>query len=82
MSKMYDLEKIRFEDIFAGSPPTFAQTQNKKAVLNKNKKGQFTLDGWIKEERVHQAKVTIPEQNNRFRHFQVITYAFFSLKCP
>jgi len=52
VSKMYDLEKIRFEDIFAGPPPTFAETQNKKAVMNKNKKGQFTLDGWIKDERV------------------------------
>jgi hypothetical protein len=45
---MYDLEKIRFEDIFAGGAPTFAETANKKAVLNKSKKGQFTLDGWIK----------------------------------
>ena len=54
---MYDLDKVRFEDIFSGPPPQFAETQNKKAVLNKNKKGQFTLDGWIKEEKVAQAKV-------------------------
>ena len=53
---MYDLEKVRFEDIFAGPPPQFTETQSKKALLNKNKKGQFTLDGWIKEERVNPTK--------------------------
>ena len=47
---MYDLEKIRFEDIYSGPAPTFAETASKNAVLNKNKKGQFTLDGWIKVE--------------------------------
>ena len=50
VSKMYDLEKIRFEDIYSGPTPTFAETTSKKNVLNKNKKGQFTLDGWIKVE--------------------------------
>ena len=32
LSKMYNLEQIRFEDIFAGPPPTFAVTQNKKVM--------------------------------------------------
>ena len=36
LSKMYNLEQIRFEDIFAGPPPTFAVTQNKK-VMNRVK---------------------------------------------
>jgi len=55
-SKMYDLESVRFEDIFAGPAPQFMETQRKNAILNKKKKGQFTLDGWIKEERVQQSK--------------------------
>ena len=51
VSKMYDLDKIRFEDIFAGPRPQFAESTRKNAILNKNKKGQFTLDGWIKDEK-------------------------------
>ena len=52
---MYNLDSIRFEDIFAGAPPTFAETSSKRAILNKSKKGQFTLDGWIKDEKNAQA---------------------------
>ena len=34
-SKMYDLETVRFEDIFAGPAPQFMETQRKNAILNK-----------------------------------------------
>ena len=42
LSKMYNLEQIRFEDIFAGPPPTFAVTQNKKVMSDEFKEQSFS----------------------------------------
>ena len=74
---MYDLGKVRFEDIFAGPPPQFAETYKKKpvgknntATMNKNKKGQFTLDGWIRDEKAavqaatHNKSAAAPTKGN------------------
>merc|ERR1712106_710027 len=43
----YNLETMKFSEIFAGPEPEFEESLRKLgAQMNKNKKGQFTLDGW------------------------------------
>jgi len=48
--ELYGLKSLEFEAIFAGPEPQFSETQRKQAaaLLNKAKKGQVTLDSWIK----------------------------------
>ena len=49
MADLYSLTSLEFGAIFAGPPPQFGESQRKQAaVLSKTKKGQFTLDSWIK----------------------------------
>jgi hypothetical protein len=51
VAELYNLSSLEFESIFAGPPPQFGESQRKQAaVLSKTKKGQFTLDSWIKVE--------------------------------
>ena len=50
VGEMYALNSLEFESIFAGPPPQFGESQRKQAaaVVNRAKKGQVTLDSWIK----------------------------------
>ncbi len=55
---MYGLDNLAFESIFAGPPPQFGESQRKQAaVLGKAKKGQVTLDSWIKVRRKRRINV-------------------------
>jgi len=44
--KMYNLDSIQINDIFAGPEPEFEESIRKIGVMVNKKKGQFTLDGW------------------------------------
>jgi len=44
--KLYNLDTVKFSDIFAGPEPEFEESTRKIGVMVNKKKGQFTLDGW------------------------------------
>jgi len=44
--KMYNLDNLQINDIFAGPEPEFEESIRKIGVMVNKKKGQFTLDGW------------------------------------
>merc|ERR1712013_283314 len=44
--KIYNLDSIQINDIFAGPEPEFEESIRKIGVMVNKKKGQFTLDGW------------------------------------
>jgi hypothetical protein len=48
--ELYGLKSLEFEAVFGGPEPQFGESQRKQAAapLNRAKKGQFTLDSWIK----------------------------------
>ncbi len=50
MVELYGLKSLEFEAVFGGPEPQFGESQRKQAAapLNRAKKGQFTLDSWIK----------------------------------
>jgi hypothetical protein len=48
--ELYGLKSLEFEAVFGGPEPQFGESQRKQAAapLNRAKKGQSTLDSWIK----------------------------------
>ena len=73
-SKLYNLDTLKIEDVFAGPEPQFEESLRKIAAVMNKKKGQCTLDGWAtatatktekKEGKVKEAKepkVTKPKK--------------------
>ena len=45
-SKLYNLDTLKIEDVFAGPEPQFEESLGKIAAVMNKKKGQCTLDGW------------------------------------
>eukprot|EP00092_Neocalanus_flemingeri_P010571 GFUD01011387.1.p1 GENE.GFUD01011387.1~~GFUD01011387.1.p1 ORF type:complete len:1574 (+),score=621.92 GFUD01011387.1:101-4822(+) len=70
--KLYNLDTVKFAEIFAGPEPEFEESIRKVGVMVNKKKGQFTLDGWAtsnkgekkpsQEKKPPQEKKVKPEQ--------------------
>merc|ERR1711874_798460 len=68
--KKYNIESVKFTDIFSGPEPEFEETQRKHGMSQPTKKmGKGTLDGWVKsgKEEAEAEMKKMREQQARFR---------------